>query len=780
MSNSDRWPSTWTAYAIISLTLLAPILGGSTEFWAKATLLVLTGILFVVAPPWRRLSAGLNSVFIGLALLPLIGFLPARFFPQPEWRTHLASLGVALPPTWSPQPWLTLEAACLFWFGLAWAYYLFTYQWRAASRERIWDVFCVGTLCLAATLVIAYTFKVRIPFWPNVPEFGFFPNRNQTSNVLGVAGILIYANAFQAIQRGRKHGWVWLVGLGVICWALILNYSRGGIVLFFVGTFVWHAWWLITAKEHARTKTMAWLPLVVLGAILILAGGETLVRFSHGTAGLLSKEQNARIPIQHDAFQLWLKSPLLGIGLGNFRSIFGASRQYFITSSQAIHPESDWLWSAVEMGALATVFLLIGLILWVRDCFPFTTGTWARMRFAALLCGIAFALHGIFDVSGHRVGALWPALFLAGSAINPGTVRVRSARVRGAFRTVGVIFLIIGSCWFAVIAGQNALPVAADVERMKKEAGRLISAEDYEGAIVAATKGLTIAPLDWELYHLRGVCEAGAVKPRQEIERDFAAARFLLPNWPNLWLKEGEVWLELGEPELAFATWQEGMKRWPDNAPDLYGQIFPIIQGEADLRDRWRQLGESDPRCLPTLFGLVNRGEFDIELERVLLEDPELSKLTLQEKRAIFSAWYRVGDRLDLVRSMREHPAWEDAAWREVARACADLGDYRQAYDLASRHVPPISLPAPASSEAMKSLAARFRLGQTNEQEGLILAVTQDANNQTAEALETLQRLQAGPHPSPAVFFLESQLRAKQKEWQKSWEAFSRSAEDSK
>src|SRR5260370_1139108 len=158
MPNSDRRAPAWTAYAIIFLTLLAPILGGSTEFWAKATLLALTGVFFVFAPPQRRLGMGLNSVFVALAFLPLIGFFPTRFFPQPEWRIHLASLGVTLPQTWSPQPWLSSEAACLLWFGLAWAYYLFTYQWRAVLRERIWDMFCLGMLFLAATLVIAYTF----------------------------------------------------------------------------------------------------------------------------------------------------------------------------------------------------------------------------------------------------------------------------------------------------------------------------------------------------------------------------------------------------------------------------------------------------------------------------------------------------------------------------------------------------------------------------------------------------------------------------------------------
>jgi hypothetical protein len=89
------------------------------------------------------------------------------------------------------------------------------------------------------------------------------------------------------------------------------------------------------------------------------------------------------------------------------------------------------------------------------------------------------------------------------------------------------------------------------------------------------------------------------------------------------------------------------------------------------------------------------------------------------------------------------------------------------------QHIPPISLPPPASSEAMESLAARFRLGQTNEHEGLVLAVMLDAGNRTAEALATLKSLEALPKPSCAVFFFESQLRARESDWEKTWTALS-------
>ncbi len=774
MSQLTREPRAWKAWVILALTVAAPLLGGTTALWSQTFLCVATGLLFMISPPAKSLGKIPNLLLVALAGIALVAFLPANWFPIPAWRADLRQIGVSLPVTQSAQPWLTGQSTCLFWLGLAWTCYLLSYEWPGRTRERVWDGFCLGLLGLAAALTISYTFKIRIPFWPSVPEYGFFPNRNQTSNVMALAGILLYANAFQRLQRRRKQGWVWLAGLALICWALILNYSRGGIILFFLGIVVWHAWWLFSSEEPIRAKAIAWVPLAILFVMLLLAGGETLVRFTHGSSGLLSPEQNARIPIHRDAFQLWMQSPLLGIGLGNFRGVFTSARHYFISPSEAIHPESDWLWAAVELGGVAVALLALGTGIWLRHCFPFSPGSWARMRFAAFLCGIAFICHSFVDVSGHRLGSLWPALFLISTAINPHIVRRSSRLLPWSFRLFGLGFVAIGFGWGASLTNHDIFPTTATIDRLKTEIPSAIQNMDYERGILLASQGLTIAPLDWEFYHFRGVAEAEAYRPRREIDRDFAAARYLLPNWPDLWVKEGRVWLALDEPDLAFATWEEGMQRWPDNAPAIFSGLYSAVQDDADLRDRWRKLGESDQRCLPALFAAFNSVEFAVELERILGLDPELRTLTRPEQRALFSAWYRVGDRLDLVRMVREHPAWEDMAWREWAHALADFSDYEQACRIVTQHIPPMVLPAPASAREMDALAAQFRLGRASEHEGLVLAVTQDADGRTADALDTLGRVSSNPRSSKVVYFALSQWRARQGEWRKSWDALSK------
>ena len=318
-----------TLYAVIALTLLAPIMGGSTELWAQATLSILTGLLFLLFPARKSLGLLPNLVLSGLFVLAMVAFLPAHWFPIPEWHADLTKLGVQLPATISAQPWLTLESTLAFLLGLSWAYYLLGLDWSPAARRRAWFLIGAGIVALAGALTVSFILKKRIPFWPDVPEFGFFPNRNHTSNVLGLGGILVYALALRGFDEGRKNWWVWFAALSLICWALILNYSRAGIVLLCGGALVWHIYWLRT-PGHKRRPFIAYGAFALLLALFAWDGGKTAMRFGHETAQFFSLSHNMRFAIYRDAFDLSLKSPLTGIGLKNFAAIFAANQHFSV------------------------------------------------------------------------------------------------------------------------------------------------------------------------------------------------------------------------------------------------------------------------------------------------------------------------------------------------------------------------------------------------------------------------------------------------------------------
>jgi len=69
--------------------------------------------LFLLArPPRVSLGRAINGLFLVLIVLAAIAFLPSGWFFIPPWGTTLTNeFQIPLPPTVSPQPWIT--ATCL-------------------------------------------------------------------------------------------------------------------------------------------------------------------------------------------------------------------------------------------------------------------------------------------------------------------------------------------------------------------------------------------------------------------------------------------------------------------------------------------------------------------------------------------------------------------------------------------------------------------------------------------------------------------------------------------
>src|ERR1700704_4668651 len=136
MDHSRNGKASLIFYIVIALTILAPWLGGSVQLWAQMPLCLGTGLLFLSSPPKKSLGLLPNAAFVILFALALAAFLPAHWFFVAHWRTELAKLGIQLPDTVSPQPWITLQLALLFLLELSWTYYLLAADWSLPERRQ--------------------------------------------------------------------------------------------------------------------------------------------------------------------------------------------------------------------------------------------------------------------------------------------------------------------------------------------------------------------------------------------------------------------------------------------------------------------------------------------------------------------------------------------------------------------------------------------------------------------------------------------------------------------
>ena len=771
--HDDDGPSgRWLNHVFIALLpVLACFLGGATQKWGEGIVFAFLGIYLLVRPPHFSLGLGINFVLLAFLIWSLIGFLPASWFFQPDWRaTYLNDFGISLPATLSPQPWITLTCLGSFAAGLSWLYVVCAQQLELREARLQLRLFTAGIVLLAAVCILFWLAKTAPPFWHNERNFGPFPNRNQTGNLFGLSAIMILACGQDDLRKGRKRWILWVVAFALIITAIILNFSRAGIGILVAGSALWLGIFSLRQRSPSRIALVFSFLLLLLTALLLF-GGQTLERFHLRNLANVGISNDFRWRIFSDVFELIRDSPWAGIGFGNFEDVFAIFRAASYSDRRAIHPESDWLWLWTELGWVAVVLVIVGLVFIFRKVLPLREGTNQRYRLATLIAAILFALHGLVDVSGHRVGTMLAATFLLGLSLHRPHSFKPSRSVSILFRLIGFILLVVGASWFVAARGQKLLPGSVGVTNAKQLATIDNRERNFTETVAVTTTGLKWAPLDWELYFSRAVAEA-ELKQTDNALTDFRRARFLEQISFEPPLAEGNVWLS-SQPMLAATAWREALRR---AGPERAG-VFSNMLSKASLRspEVSRILGElgvsHHDLALPYL-ARISGAQFNRALGRILENDPDLSSFSETEKLALFTFWSDRGDAAELSRATTQHPDWLPYAWLGVAKYYASNKDFRGAYELTQRYGEPVALPRISSSASVQQLESRFRAAPDNYAIGYELYRAQVQGGRIDDALNTARHFSERGN-SPAYFrYLEAQCWAEKQNSERAWNAW--------
>lgn len=762
---------TWEDLATALLPVVACFLGGATEKWAEGIVVCLLGLLLLLNPPRFSLGVVVNGAVVALLGCAAIAYLPARWFTQPAWRQALRDdFGIKLVSNVTPQPWITAGCLLSLVAGLCWFYYVAGQEVEVRAVRRQLRLFAFGVIVLAALAVALHLAHTALPFWHNERNFGPFPNRNQTGNLFGIASVLILACAHDDIRRHKKRWILWLAGLAIVIAAIVMNFSRAGLAILLVGSALYVAVLLFQTRSTARIAIGA-SALLVLVTVLLIFGGQTLERFNLRGAAGASVASDFRWLIFRDAFQLIRASPWGGIGLGNFQPVFAMFRVDSVGQSRALHPESDWIWLWVELGWPGVLLILLGAAALVRQVFPFGEGSAQWFRKAALIGAILFALHGLVDVAGHRVGTAYAGVFLFGLSLRRPLRLYASPWLTNGARVAGALLVVVGATWITAQYRGLSLPGGLGVDRerqlgMAANVGRL-----HQEMIAHATQGLGWAPLDWQLYFLRALGKVGAKAPTAEALDDFRRARFLEPNSFEVPYQEGMAWL-VTQPALTMTAWREALHRAGAQRPELYSRMLSNASQRSPAVTRMLQeFGSSQHDLALAFLERAQREDFTTALERLLAHDPALETLTPEEKRKLFSLWEERGDLERLLVFVQQNPDAQALAWRGVAAHKARRQDFAGAVALARQYgVRPV-LPQIVGGSSTEQLQRNLFANPGNYDIGFALYHQQMEEGKIDDALLTVRRLAEQPG-CPAYFhFLEAETWVARNEWERAWAA---------
>ena len=744
-----------------------------------ALLTLFTGLGLVLAPPKCQLPSFLRWCFFLCVVTSAFSLLPANWFGElPKWRRSLlADWGIPLPDSLSPQPALSLGGLLTFATAGWWFILILGSRMNESSRRLTLRGITLGIYLIAA-LALAQKFGWLNLHWPlgstpNSTDLGPFSNRNHFSSLCAIGCVLGAGMAHDAFGQKSRSFLLYAAGILIPFTGIVINSSRAGLLLFFVGLTLW----LTTGSvRRGFFRKLAVTASLVFGAasILIVFGGGSGARLAE--VGFDQETLGGRWPIFCQSFALATQAPLIGIGLGNFNSVFALTHTLPISTARFVHPESDWLWCWIELGLVGLLPLALALLWLLFVSFPSSDSHKQRrhhvhdrrLRTVACIGLLLAVLHGLVDVPLHRFGFSAIVLVLAACAIPGRKLKTDSHLAsRLAYRAIGLCLLALGSTQVMALRDQPLFTNESSTSIRKTQIQALVSSGKHFEALQACNRALHFTPLDWSLYFQRGFLKLQLRKPSADALDDFNRARALEPKNINLCQEEAAFWLKF-EPSMAIVPWRSLLER--TNNAAFFGSMLHLAHPHPTLALNVQKLATT-PAMLATILSTTQPGpDWAIALKALLDLDPNLSKIDLEQRKQVLSLWQGRGDRDQLVTLLESHPEWHTDSWPLLAEEYARKTEFEKAWHL-QRKFAYASSPQEVSSDALfENLERNFALKPTDARLGVDLYFAQKKRGLLDAASRTLDRLQALPDPPSFLNLEKAALFAERKDFRRAYE----------
>ena len=767
---------------VLLILLSASLFGGISDPIACGLFLAVNGLGLALLAPQSRFS-------------PLVFLvLPAFFFGLLSSYQKFLQTPFGLPAT---QFQVSMESLVLLLAG--WAWFTWTSTQPLGSQKRLflfrtygWFVAIVGIIALIA--------KVQgwaLPF--TTPKaYGIFPNPNHMSNWLAIAGILLAGTVYADIRKKNflPAGFS-LLALTSILTCLAANSSRGGLGIFFLGLIAWAIGQTVVGPDR-RVGIFLLAGASLAATTLLYQGAKPLERMkgnpspasiqTHAGGDEATPDEdptatwNFRLRLQRDSLDLLAAHPLLGVGPGNYQSLFPRYRSRSAeVQSIAGHPESDWVWFASEYGLPALLALATGIVLFFRHAGPGRNKDGWITRSAGAAAVLAFLIHGLADVPGHRPGTVWPILAVAALVFT----RKRLAEQEGPppiwqnffLRGTGIILIGIGLLWTYGILTKGSWPATVAADRAKATVNAAWSRDDVETALAAAEKGVAAAPYDQLLRYLHAKALLFFDDSEPEARREFAIQRWLEPHLFVVALDQATVWAELRPDDTndLMQTYEAAMERSRFRLSDNRGPEH-IVEHMIRMSPRVPGLGpqilpfvEDRPALVSIYLSRLPPEKFRPTLSGLLAGNPTLQGWSHESLAALFLAWARQGEPGSLLPALEKNEAWWEAGWPILTQLRAKEGKNQEAIELAQKFLPPPSLPAdPCPPNQAES---RWYRSPRDYGAAYVLAETRRKNGDLTGARVVLEKVTERPEAPLYFWWLRSRVEMEEGRFGPAWES---------
>lgn len=718
MPGKKHPPPVWRAYLLgLAGVLLLVLFGGGYHMLALSWSLLLPGVALLIRPPRQSPGKWVDRCALVFLALLLLAFLPAFYWPDPDWRgAAVETFQIDLPFSLTVQPLMTLEAWLSALAGLGWFYAATSWPINYNGRKRFFLVFSVMSGILAALVLWGHQQGVRYPGAEGAGVFSFFPDPQQSITILAVAGVAAFGYFMTALGTRQVLPVLGLVAAVLCVLALVWSFSGAGVGVLFAGLLLWYVLQLKFGRMPKKVKVV--FPVFLLLLCLLLLNLDSFVGSFAARAPSEQAEAGvaAASPTVKDVFAMIQDAPLSGHGLGNFSAVFPQYQSSAAVVEPWRGPESDLLWLTTETGLFGLLALLACFAAYFARCAGFSQGPSGSYRVVALAAVLVFLIRAVVDVPGHQPGTVYFAILLAALAL-PGSKQQTHSWSPLGWRIAGGVLVLCGLVWG--LAGLSGLPMHSKVALAKYQAAleEEAAGDGDPSAASAVDQWIALEPLNWRAYHRRAMQEL-SLADEEAAAADFRRARFAAPSLGLVALEEGIAWASR-DPERALAAWREMFNREFADSERAYARLLEVAGAKPVLLTGLSELSELSADFRLEYLQYLTGEDFMRELRRELEKDPDLGGYSLAQRTMLLEKWIRDGDKEAAGRFLQANEASLDRAWWLWSQLRKEQAQFEEAVRHIRGAISPPELPKVSQQDVpLERLIREFKISPDNTVKG--------------------------------------------------------------
>lgn len=188
-----------------------------------------------------------------------------------------------------------------------------------------------------------------------------FPNPHTAALFWGMALALLMVNSKLQIannDNARMRRFMLFAMRYTLLAALLATFSRGAYVSLLILLMAYGVWQIAAKRKEAMRYKLYAISCSVLAVVMFALVVPSVSERFLSTWDIGEGSNSARIALWHDARNIFLSSPVLGAGLGNFASTLAPGAAY----RDPTNAHSTYLEIAAELGLIGLFFFLFALI----------------------------------------------------------------------------------------------------------------------------------------------------------------------------------------------------------------------------------------------------------------------------------------------------------------------------------------------------------------------------------------------------------------------------------